>query len=167
MEMRNPTMATTSMLAALMLTACVGTGEGNNREPNSMGNGRESEWVMEVGGKKTDLYTLRNKNGIEITITNYGGKIVSLNVPDKNGEFADIVLGYDNIRETVSGYRYFGALIGRYGNRIAKGRFSIDGVEYTLATNNGENALHGGIVGYNHVMWNAVQDGNKLTLKHA
>ncbi|MEN8250875.1 MAG: aldose epimerase family protein [Bacteroidota bacterium] len=126
----------------------------------------KNNWEMEYNGKKTDLYTLKNENGLEATITNYGGKIVSLMIPDKDGNFEDIVLGYDNIEETVQGNLYFGALIGRYGNRIAGGKFSIDGNEYTLLTNNGPNALHGGKVGYNDVVFDAVQEGNKLTLKH-
>lgn len=126
----------------------------------------EKGWEMAVRGKKTALFTLKNDNGVEVTITNYGGKIVTLKVPDKNGAFADIVLGYDSIQDTVAGNLYFGAMIGRYGNRIAKGRFAIDGTEYSLAVNNGENALHGGLVGHNDVVWDAAQEGNRLTLKH-
>lgn len=125
-----------------------------------------NNWEMDVNGKVTKLFTLKNKNNVEVTITNFGGKVVSLNVPDKNGKFEDVVLGYDNIEETVKGNIYFGALIGRYGNRIAKGKFTIDGNEYTLKTNNGYNALHGGLIGYNDVVWDAVQEENKLILKH-
>jgi aldose 1-epimerase len=108
-------------------------------------------------GKQIDLYTLTNTNGLKARIMNYGAILVSLEVPDKNGKFADITLGYD----TPDGYfeesPYFGATIGRYGNRIAKGRFTLDGVEYKLATNNGENHLHGGIKGFDKVMWNAME----------
>ncbi|MCF6223159.1 MAG: galactose mutarotase [Flavobacteriaceae bacterium] len=126
----------------------------------------EDNWELTVRNKPVKLYTLKNKNNIEVTITNYGGKIVSLNVPDKHGKFEDVVLGYDNIKNTVEGNTYFGAIIGRFGNRIAKGKFSIDGEEYTLKTNLGNNALHGGEVGYNAVVWDAKQEGNILTLKH-
>ncbi|MEN8139218.1 MAG: aldose epimerase family protein [Bacteroidota bacterium] len=123
-------------------------------------------WRTKVNGKMTDLFVLKNKNGIEAYITNFGGIITSLIVPDKEGNLEDIVLGYDSIEETINGNPYFGAIIGRYGNRIAKGKFSINGNEYTLAINNGPNALHGGIVGYNAVVWDAEQEGNKLILKH-
>ena len=139
----------------------------NNHQTKETENKKElNNWEMKVNGKTAKLFTLRNKNDIEVTITNYGGKVVAINVPDKNGKFGDIVLGYDNIEETVKGNLYFGALIGRYGNRIAKGKFTIDDKEYTLKTNNGYNALHGGEIGYNDVVWDAKQEGNKLKLKH-
>ena len=126
----------------------------------------KNNWTMEVNGKKVELFTLTNKNNMVVTITNFGGKVVTIDVPDRDGKFDDVVLGYDGIEENVKGNLYFGALIGRYGNRIAKGKFSIDGTEYTLKTNNGYNALHGGEVGYNAVVWDAKQNGNKLVLKH-
>ena len=107
------------------------------------------------GGKKVDLYTLTNANGLKAKITNYGGIITSLKTPDRNGKFADIVLGYDTLAEYIKDSPYFGALIGRYGNRIAKGKFTLDGIEYKLATNNGPNHLHGGIKGFDKVVWNA------------
>jgi len=106
-------------------------------------------------GKKVDLYTLTNANGLTAKITNYGGIITSLQTPDRNGKFADIVLGYDSLAEYIKETPYFGALIGRYGNRIAKGKFTLNGVEYTLAINNGPNHLHGGIKGFDKVAWNA------------
>ncbi len=121
---------------------------------------------MEIQGKKVELFTLKNKNNVEVTITNFGGKVVSINVPDRDGNFEDVVLGYDTLEETVKGNPYFGALIGRYGNRIANGKFSIDGVEYTLKQNNGPNGLHGGEVGYNDVVWDAEQTENSLKLTH-
>lgn len=126
----------------------------------------KNNWEMDVNGKMAKLFTLKNTNNVIVTITNFGGKVVSLNVPDRDGKFEDVVLGYDNIEETVKGNLYFGALIGRYGNRIAKGKFSIDGNDYTLKTNNDYNALHGGLVGYNDFVWDAKQVGNKLILKH-
>ena len=103
-----------------------------------------------------DIYTLRNAKGAEARIITYGGIVVSLKVPDRNGELGDVVLGYDNLDGLSQGPRpYFGALIGRYGNRIAKGKFTLDGKEYTLATNNGPNALHGGLKGFDKVVWTA------------
>ncbi len=106
-------------------------------------------------GKNVDLYILTNTNGLKAEIMTYGGIVISLQVPDRDGNFADIVLGCDSLDEYLKGTPYFGALVGRYGNRIAKGKFTLDGVEYTLATNNGPNHLHGGIKGFDKVVWNA------------
>ena len=111
-----------------------------------------------VDGKQTGLYTLTNKSGCEVTITNYGAKIVSLMVPDKNGVFTDVVLGHPSIDEYLTSQEpYFGAVCGRTANRIAGGRFSLEGKEYPLAVNNGPNSLHGGIKGYNAVVWDVKQ----------
>src|SRR5262245_8395987 len=106
-------------------------------------------------GVSVDIYTLTNRNGVEVKITNYGGIITVLKVPDRNGKLDDVVLGFDNLEAYLKGHPYFGALIGRYGNRIAKGRFTLNGVEYKLAVNNGENHLHGGIKGFDKVVWTA------------
>ncbi|MFC2117228.1 aldose epimerase family protein [Bacteroidota bacterium] len=115
-----------------------------------------------INGKEVKLFVLKNKNGIVTEVTNYGGKVVSQWIPDRDGNFNDIVLGYDNIDDYLkSGEAYFGALIGRYGNRIAKGKFSLNGKEYTLATNNNENHLHGGEIGYNAVVWDAREFKNE------
>ena len=105
-------------------------------------------------GTEVFLYTLGNKNGMEARITNYGGIVVSMLVRDRNGNPADIVLGYDSLARYVKDTPYFGALIGRYGNRIGKGEFKLSGVKYTLATNNGANHLHGGLKGFDKVVWN-------------
>ena len=99
------------------------------------------------------FYTLRNSRGVEARICNYGGIVVSLKVPDKNGKFGDVVLGYDNLDSYIKNNPFFGALIGRYGNRIAKGKFTLNGKEYTLAVNNGANSLHGGLKGFDKVVW--------------
>ena len=104
-------------------------------------------------GTKAKLYTLSNSNGIIMKVTNYGGIVVSLEVPDKNGKADDIVLGYDRVEDYVKASPYFGAIIGRYGNRIGKGKFSLDGKIYSLAVNNGENHLHGGLKGFDKVIW--------------
>ena len=104
-------------------------------------------------GARVNLYTLRNNKGAEVGICNYGGLVLFLKVPDRHGKFADVVLGYDNLPDYIKDTPYFGALIGRYGNRIAKGKFTLDGKEYTLAVNNGPNALHGGLKGFDKVVW--------------
>lgn len=122
----------------------------------------------EVDGKKVELFTFRNASGMTVQITNYGGRVVSLWVPDKNGNFTDVVLGYS----TLSGYLnsheiYFGTLIGRYGNRIGKGQFVLNDSVYKLAANNGPNHLHGGIKGFNNVVWDAVRaDDRTLHLSY-
>jgi aldose 1-epimerase len=106
-------------------------------------------------GTPVDLYTLRNNKGAEAKISNYGGLVISLKVPDKNGQLGDVTLGYDNLDGYLKETPYFGALIGRYGNRIARGKFTLDGKQYTLATNNYPNALHGGVKGFDKVVWDA------------
>ncbi|MBN2163980.1 MAG: galactose mutarotase [Pontiellaceae bacterium] len=112
-------------------------------------------------------YTLKNKNGMVVKITNYGAIITSIVVPDREGNMADVALGYDSVDSYINAIDrpYFGAVVGRYGNRIAKGKFTLDGVEYELATNNGENHLHGGNIGFDKVVWTAevVENGVKLS----
>ncbi|HAZ04283.1 MAG TPA: galactose-1-epimerase [Marinilabiliales bacterium] len=104
------------------------------------------------------LFTIENKNGIKACITNYGGRVVSLFVPDKEGRSKDIVLGYDNLSDYLSSNeKYYGAIIGRYGNRIGKAQFSIGDKTYLLEKNNGENSLHGGSGGFHNVYWNVDQ----------
>lgn len=118
-----------------------------------------------ICGKRVGLYILRNASGMEVCITNYGGRIVSIMVPDRNGKFQDVVLGHDTIDDYVNIDGNFGALIGRYGNRINKGRISIDGTEYQLPQNNFGHCLHGGPVGFHHKVWDAIQpDGSTLEL---
>ena len=106
-------------------------------------------------GKTADLYTLKNKNGMQVSITNFGATVVSIMAPDKAGKAADVALGYDDLAGYELNKNYLGVLVGRYGNRIAHGKFSIDGTEYTLAKNNGDNSLHGGIKGFNKALWKA------------
>ena len=105
-------------------------------------------------GQEITLYTVTNKNGVEMKVMNYGAIITSLKTPDKNGVLEDIVLGYDSLAGYLKESPFFGAVVGRYGNRIAKGKFTLDGKEYTLAINNGVNALHGGVKGFDKVFWN-------------
>lgn len=104
-------------------------------------------------GAPVHVFTLRNTQGAEARICNYGGLLLSLKVPDRNGRLGDVVLGYDNLADYLKDSPYFGALIGRYGNRIAKGQFTLEGRQYTLATNNYPNSLHGGVKGFDKVMW--------------
>jgi aldose 1-epimerase len=116
-----------------------------------------------IDGKATDLYVLKNSNYMQAAISNYGGRLVSLLVPDKNGKLTDVVLGFDSVQHyKTSTEPYFGATIGRYGNRIANGKFKLDGKEYTLATNNGVNHLHGGKKGFQYVVWDARQTGDSV-----
>ncbi len=118
-------------------------------------------------GREADLYTLTNANGLQTAITNYGAIVVSLHAPDRDGRLADIVLGYPKLADYLKDTPYFGAIVGRYGNRIAKGRFTLDGVEHTLATNDGANHLHGGKIGFDKVLWNAesFQNANEVGLR--
>lgn len=122
----------------------------------------------EIDGKQTALYTLKNKNNAEAVFTNYGGRLVSLLVPGKDGKMVDVVVGFKSIGDyEKSTEPYFGATIGRYGNRIAKGKFTLEGKTYSLFTNNGQNTLHGGKKGYQYVVWDAEQpNANTLVLHY-
>lgn len=106
-------------------------------------------------GTAVALYSLTNVNGVTVKITNYGGIVTSILVPDKNGNLGDVVLGYDNLEGYLKNNPYFGCIVGRYGNRIARGKFTLNGKTYTLATNNEPNHLHGGIKGFDKVVWTA------------
>jgi aldose 1-epimerase len=117
-------------------------------------------------GQEVDLYTLKNAAGMEVKITNYGGIIVSWTAPDRNGIYENVTLGCDSLAGYIKGTPFFGALVGRYGNRIAKGKFTLDGAEYTLPINNGPNALHGGLKGFDKQVWAATPtDGEEPSLK--
>lgn len=121
-----------------------------------------------IGGKDTELCVLTNKNGVELAITNYGAKIVSLMVPDRQGNLVDVVTGHATLDDYLhSEEPYFGAVCGRYANRIAKGKFTLDGTTYTLPVNNGPNCLHGGIEGFNAKVWDIeYRDDQSLQLKY-
>jgi len=134
------------IFALLLLMSCVAFAAAQTVTKQSYG--------KTAAGENVDLYTLRNSKGVEAKITNYGGIVVSLKVPDRNGKFDDVVLGFNDLESYLTkNDPYMGALIGRYGNRIAKGRFTLNSVEYKLAVNNGENHLHGGIKGFDKVIW--------------
>lgn len=139
---------TLSLLLALSLVYC---------SPQKLKSGIDpAAFTKTINGSTAKLYTLKNKNGLELSITNYGGRIVSLMVPDRSGKVEDVVLGYGSLDGYLNGNeQYFGAAIGRYGNRIAKGGFKLDDVAYKLAVNNGPNALHGGIKGFSMKIWDA------------
>ena len=119
-----------------------------------------------TAGAEVYLYTLRNDLGYNVSITTYGGAITSLWAPDRNGSFGDIVLGFGALEDYVSNPRYFGALIGRHANRIAQGRFALNGVEYQLPKNNGPNHLHGGFKGFDKRVWNAKEEDDVLHLSY-
>lgn len=140
-------------LSALLLASCA-TGE----KPTASGL-LKSNFQTEVDGKKTDLFVLRNANNMEVCITNFGGHIVSVMVPDREGVMRDVVLGFDSIRDYITIPSDFGASIGRYANRINQGRFTLDGVEYVLPRNNYGHCLHGGPNGFQYQVYDARQTG--------
>ena len=143
--------------ACLLLASCAGSKQGGEESGLTKSGLDPKNFVTEVNGKKTALYTLTNSEGLEACVTNYGGRIVSLMVPDKEGNFRDIVLGHDSIADYVNIDGNFGALIGRYGNRINQGKFTLDGKEYQLPQNNYGHCLHGGEKGFHHSVWDAKQ----------
>ncbi|MFH1941447.1 MAG: aldose epimerase family protein [bacterium] len=160
-----------AVLTAMVIGGCQKKSESQNESPvlkgvDSMSIQKEAFGKM-PDGRAVDLYTLTNANGMEARIMTYGGIVISLEVPDRDGNLSDIVLGYDDLAGYIRQNPYFGAIVGRYGNRIAKGRFTLDEVEYSLATNNGENHLHGGLVGFDKVVWGAepVKEKNGVSLK--
>ncbi len=116
---------------------------------------KRQEFGKMQNGAPVELFTLTNQSGMEAAVTNYGGILVSLKTPDRNGRLADVVLGFDSLDGYLQPEPYFGAIIGRYANRIGHGTFTLNGVSYTLARNNGGNALHGGIKGFDKVLWQA------------
>ncbi len=113
----------------------------------------EQPWGTTKHGEKVTLYTLRNSRGMEARIADYGGTIVSLTAPDREGQFADVALGFDTLQDYETRSPFFGCVAGRYANRIGKGRFTLDGQEYALAVNNGQNHLHGGKAGFDKKVW--------------
>lgn len=141
-----------AVLAMCMLVAC-----GEKKEEATLSGLKKADFVSEVNGKPTALYVMKNKNGAEACLTNYGGRLVSVMVPDKNGKMTDVVLGYDNVADYIASDGNFGGLIGRYGNRIAQGKFTLDGVTYELPHNDNGHCLHGGPQGFHTQVWNAKQ----------
>lgn len=151
----------------LMLAGCAGK---TNQETMTKPSVEKSEFGKLPDGKTADLYTLTNANGVTAKISNYGGIVTHLYVPDKDGKLEDVVLGFDTLDEYLNGHPFFGALVGRYGNRIGNAQFTLDGQTYKLHENNGPNSLHGGKVGFDKVLWNAQEfvtdEGAGLKLTH-
>jgi len=117
-------------------------------------------------GESANLYTLKNSHGMEVSITNFGGRIVSIYAPDRKGKFEDVVLGFDSLEGYCQKNPYLGALIGRYANRIANAEFKLNGVTYRLARNNGKNSLHGGLKGFDKILWSAKELSNGIELSY-
>jgi len=146
------------IVGTLAVSVGVACGDQSSREGNAM----ESSATVSAepfgqmpDGRGITVFTLTNANGMRVRAIDYGGIIVSLEVPDGEGQVADVVLGYDNLEGYLEENPYFGAIIGRYGNRIADGQFTLEGETYTLTRNNGPNHLHGGVVGFDKVVWDA------------
>ena len=142
------------IIIVMAFSACNFNSQKNKKEKTQNKMTINKEIFGKIDKQKIFIYTLVNKNGITAKITNYGGILTSLLVPDKNGNFKDIVLGFDNLDDYLKSHSYFGAIVGRYANRIADGKFTLDGKEYNLAINNDPNHLHGGIIGFDKVVWN-------------
>lgn len=152
-----------SVLAAGLLAGCATT-------PGKVNEISVQQWGTTTDGKPVSLYTFRNAKGAEVKISNYGGIVTQVRVPDRSGKLGDVVLGYDNLADYQKDSPYFGCLIGRYGNRIARGKFTLNGQQYTLATNNYPNHLHGGVKGFDKQVWTpklvATPDGTALELTY-
>lgn len=134
----------------------------NNKAKMEQSKGITRSSFGTAGGKEVFLYTLINSKGTVVKITNFGGIVTSWISADKNGNKSSIVLGYDSLSGYLATHPYFGAIVGRYGNRIAKGKFSIDSIEYTLAINNGPNHLHGGVVGFDKAVWEPTVENDSV-----
>ena len=139
-----------SLAITLMMASC-------SKSDVTLSGLNRKDFKTEIDGKKNDLYILKNKNGMEVCMTNFGARIVSIWVPDKNGKFGDVVLGFDSIGGYQNNKSDFGAFIGRYGNRIAFGKFTLDGKEFQLSTNNFGHSLHGGVKGFQYRMFDIKQ----------
>lgn len=156
----SPLLLSAAVAALTLNTAQAQSGSASTPDANANGAIHKSLFGHLPDGRQVDVYRLTNANGIELQVTNYGGIILSLKTPNIAGEFEDIALGFDSLEAYLSDeYRqanpYFGAIIGRYGNRIANGQFSLEGEQYTLAANDGNNHLHGGQQGFDKVLWQA------------
>lgn len=143
---------------AMMVVGCamlVGCASPEAQMARKEGSVNRAEFGKTPDGKSVEVFTLTNAQGMEVRAISYGGIITSLRVPDRSGHLDDVALGFDSLDGYIKNPPYFGAIIGRYGNRIAKGHFTLDGKTYTLALNNGPNHLHGGIKGFDKVVWEA------------
>ena len=166
MKIKHNIMLATAGLGAACLVGCAPMSSTNTSSTIT-----KADFGKTTEGQAVEIYTLRNAKGAEARILTYGGIVQSLTMPDKNGKFADIVLGYDNLQGYIDKTPYFGALVGRYGNRIGGAKFTLEGQTYTLATNNGPNSLHGGVKGFDKVVWTVVKadvgpEGPRLELNY-
>jgi aldose 1-epimerase len=159
-----------SCAVAMILAICMRSGISMADTPH--GTISSASFGKAPNGVAVERYTLRNRGGMEARIATYGGIVTHLTAPDRKGHLDDVVLGYETLADYIKNSPYFGALIGRYGNRIARGQFELNGVQYKLATNNGPNALHGGVTGFDKVVWKATrsavtENGPQLTLTYS
>ncbi len=143
------------MVLSLSVMGFDASGSENETKTKAGVSMEKQDFGKTADGQAVDLYTLQNAKGMKVRIMTYGGIIVSIEVPDKDGKSADVTLGFDSLEGYLGKHPYFGSIVGRYGNRICKGKFTLDGKEYTLAINNGENALHGGLKGFDKAVWKA------------
>lgn len=167
MRITNPTIFYSVLLLALLHVGCKQNKKESQSEMETVKTESKQNPIEETifgempDGTKVKKFTLKNELGMEVDVITYGGIITRWTAPDKNGLYEDIVLGYNKLEQYLDGNPYFGALIGRYGNRIANGKFTLDGNTYNLATNDGENHLHGGEKGFDKVLWNGVAKNNE------
>lgn len=152
------------LLALIAVVGCTNKQKEAPAEQSTLSGLKRSDFQSVVNGDSTDLYVLKNANGVEVTLTNYGGRIVSVMVPDREGQLKDVVLGFDNIDDYVNVNNNFGATIGRYGNRIAYGKIIVEGVEYQLPQNNFGHTLHGGPEGFDKKVFLAVQPDSQTVV---
>jgi len=145
----------TKILTVASLSVAAACFTGCQTMNNTKGTITKSDFGKTPEGQPVELYTLKNTAGAEVKIMTYGGIVQSLTMPDKEGKMEDVVLGYDNLEGYLTNSPYFGALIGRYGNRIGNAKFTLEGKTYALAANNGPNSLHGGLKGFDKVVWTA------------
>jgi len=148
----------TALLTVFLLSSC---NEGEVKKVTQSGLEKKN-FETEINGKKSDLFVLTNEAGMEVCITNFGGRIASIMVPDKDGNMKDVVLGFDSIQDYINVPSDFGAAIGRYANRIGQGTFELDGVKYELPKNNFGHTLHGGPNGFQYVLFDAKQLDDKI-----
>lgn len=153
-----------SVFTCLGLVACTGNKEEEKITDSGL---NPDKFKTIVDGKETGLYTLKNKNDMEVCVTNFGGRIVSIMVPDKEGHMCDVVLGFNSIKDYIDNPSDFGASIGRYANRINNGQFTLDGIKYQLPQNNFGHCLHGGFKGFQYVVYDVVKaTGNEIKLSY-
>lgn len=163
--MRKINYATIVLILGVFASACTSKKETSDTTTKEITSTITQEDWGKADGKSVSLFTLTNSNDVVVTISNYGGIVTSWLAPDRSGSKANIVLGFKTLDEYLAGHPFFGAIVGRYGNRIAKGKFTLDGETYSLAVNNGENHLHGGNKGYDKVVWDATIDSTSSPSK--